>query len=60
MQLRNTVHQEQETIGYGLTQFGKYLSTAFLHQRNDFKSLISTLAAEKGIIEALVEKDYWI
>ncbi|ETZ22168.1 nucleotidyl transferase AbiEii/AbiGii toxin family protein [Pedobacter sp. V48] len=36
------------------------MSTAFLHQRKDFKSLISTLSAEKGILEALVEKDYWI
>jgi predicted nucleotidyltransferase component of viral defense system len=36
------------------------MSTTFLHQRKDFKSLISTLSAERGILEALVEKDYWI
>lgn len=36
------------------------MGTTFLHQRKDFKSLISTLAADKGILEALIEKDYWI
>lgn len=36
------------------------MSGKFLHQRKDFKNLISTLSAETGIIEALVEKDYWI
>jgi hypothetical protein len=36
------------------------MSATFLHQRRDFKSLISTLATEKGILEALIEKDYWI
>lgn len=32
----------------------------YLHNRKDFKSLILTLSEEKGIIPALVEKDYWI
>jgi len=32
----------------------------FLHNRKDFKSLILTLSEEKGIIPALIEKDYWI
>lgn len=36
------------------------MSAIFLHQRKDFKSLVSTLAVEKGMLEALVEKDYWI
>lgn len=36
------------------------MSATFLHQRKDFKSLISTLATEKSILEALIEKDYWI
>ena len=36
------------------------MSDKFLHQRKDFKNLISTLSGETGIIEALVEKDYWI
>jgi hypothetical protein len=36
------------------------MSATFLHQRKDFRSLISTLATEKGILEALIEKDYWI
>lgn len=36
------------------------MSSTFLHQKKDFRSLISTLAAEKGILEALIEKDYWI
>lgn len=31
-----------------------------LHNRKDFQSLIRTLAAEMGILEALIEKDYWI
>lgn len=32
----------------------------YLHNRKDFKSLLLTLSEEKGIIPALVEKDYWI
>jgi hypothetical protein len=32
----------------------------YLHHRKDFKSLILTLSEEKGIIPALIEKDYWI
>lgn len=32
----------------------------FLHNRNDFESLVRTLATEMGILETLVEKDYWI
>lgn len=31
-----------------------------LHHRKDFQSLIRTLSADMGILEALVEKDYWI
>ena len=34
--------------------------TTYLHQRKDFQSLIRTLATETGILESLVEKDYWI
>ena len=36
------------------------MSSKFFHQRKDFKSLISTLSAETGILDALIEKDYWI
>lgn len=36
------------------------MSSKFLHQRKDFKSLISILSAETGILDALIEKDYWI
>lgn len=36
------------------------MSSKFLHQRKDFKSLISTLSAETSILDALIEKDYWI
>ncbi|KAA2244447.1 nucleotidyl transferase AbiEii/AbiGii toxin family protein [Chitinophaga agrisoli] len=32
----------------------------YLHQRKDFFDLIRTLAAEMGIQETLIEKDYWI
>jgi len=32
----------------------------FLHERRDFKALISTLSEEKAILPALIEKDYWI
>jgi len=36
------------------------MADLFLHNRKDFKSLILTLSDEKGIIPALIEKDYWI
>ncbi len=32
----------------------------FFHDRSDAKKLIETLAAEKGLPPALIEKDYWI
>lgn len=32
----------------------------YLHERKDFKALLSTLSEEKGILPALIEKDYWI
>lgn len=36
------------------------MSDQYLHSRKDFKSLLLTLSEEKGIIPALIEKDYWI
>src|ERR1700684_1788360 len=36
-------------------------SDAFLHERNDFKALVESVADSEKIIDpALVEKDYWI
>jgi hypothetical protein len=32
----------------------------FLHQRSDFVDLIRIVAEERGLLPALVEKDYWI
>lgn len=32
----------------------------FLHNRDDFADLLRIVAEEKGVIPALVEKDYWI
>jgi len=32
----------------------------FLHQRSDFADLIRIVADERGLLPALVEKDYWI
>jgi hypothetical protein len=34
--------------------------TDFLHDRPDFKDLLSLVSSERGITPALVEKDYWI
>jgi predicted nucleotidyltransferase component of viral defense system len=34
--------------------------TKFLHERNDFKELISALSLELKIDSQLIEKDYWI
>jgi hypothetical protein len=31
-----------------------------LHERSDFSNLIQIVAAERGLLPALVEKDYWI
>lgn len=36
------------------------MSSTYLHQRKDFESLIRTLSAQEGILDALIEKDYWI
>ncbi len=32
----------------------------YLHKRRDFSDLIRIVADERGILPALVEKDYWI
>jgi len=32
----------------------------FLHERSDFSDLIRIIAGERGLLPALVEKDYWI
>jgi len=32
----------------------------FLHKRGDFADLIRIVADERGLLPALVEKDYWI
>jgi Nucleotidyl transferase AbiEii toxin, Type IV TA system len=32
----------------------------FLHERSDFPDLIRIVAGERGLLPALVEKDYWI
>jgi hypothetical protein len=36
------------------------MAAKYLHQREDFLELIRVVAEERGIEEALVEKDYWI
>jgi len=61
MPLRNMAHQEPENYWPQPNQYQhKSMRTTFLHRRKDFKSLIGTLSSEIGILEALVEKDYWI
>ena len=32
----------------------------YLHERSDFTDLIRVVAGERGLLPALVEKDYWI
>lgn len=32
----------------------------YLHERSDFSDLIRIVAAERKLLPALVEKDYWI
>ena len=32
----------------------------YLHNHNDFKSLLDILEEETGIVSGLIEKDYWI
>lgn len=32
----------------------------YLHERSDFSDLIRVVASERGLLSALVEKDYWI
>jgi len=32
----------------------------FFHDRSDAKQLFETLAAQKGLPTAVVEKDYWV
>lgn len=35
-------------------------SEPYLHERSDFPDLIRVVAGERGLLPALVEKDYWI
>ncbi|PWG81978.1 nucleotidyl transferase AbiEii/AbiGii toxin family protein [Pararcticibacter amylolyticus] len=36
------------------------MTVNYLHKRKDFESLIRTLSSQTGILDSLVEKDYWI